>query len=94
MEEKFIITWKKARCAAESLGVKMRPVEDSKALEAARRCLSGNRDSEVFAQLQKLGRLDLSLEALAIQKAYTALFDDAQANNALMRLLDAGYTFQ
>ena len=62
-------------------------------MEIARRCLSGNRDSEGFAQLQKFGRLDLSLEALAIQKAYTALFTDEQVNNALMRLLDAGYHF-
>ena len=93
MEEKFIIAWKKARCAAENLGVKIRPVEDSKALELARRCLSGNRDSEGFAQLQKLGRLDLSLEALAVHKAYTTLFDDPQVNNALMRLLEAGYRF-
>ncbi len=93
MEEKFIIAWKKARSAAESLGVRMRPVADGNALELARRCLSGNRDSEGFGLLQKRNRLDLSLEALAVQKAYTALFTDEQVNNALMRLLDAGYRF-
>ena len=93
MEQKFIQAWRTARQEAAGLGARMRPIEDSKAVEIARRCLSGNRDSEGFAQLQNLGRLDLSLEALAIQKAYTALFTDEQVNNALMRLLDAGYHF-
>ena len=93
MEEKFLDAWQKARLSAEQLGVRMRPVPREKALETARRCLSGNRDSEGFTQLQRLCRLELSLEALAIQKAYTALFTDEQVNNALMRLLDAGYHF-
>ena len=60
-------------------------------METAKRCLSGSRDSEGFAHLQKLGRLDLSLEALAVKKEFTALFSDEQVNQALMRLLDAGY---
>ena len=93
MEEKFILAWKNARVAAQGLGVRLRAVEDGKALEIARRCLDGSRDSEGFAHLQRLGRLDLSLEALAVKKAYTALFTDEQVNNALMRLLDAGYIF-
>ena len=93
MEEKFVIAWEKARQTAEGLGIKMRPVPREKAMETAMRNLSGNRDSDGFAQLQKSGRLDLSLEALAVQKAYTALFTDDQVNNALMRLLDAGYRF-
>ncbi len=93
MEEKFISAWEQARKTAESLGVRMRPVERQRALETARRVLSGNRDSEGFAQLHRLGRLDLSLEALAVKKAYTALFSDDEVNEALMRLLDAGYNF-
>ena len=93
MEQKFIQAWKNAQQEAERLGVRIRPVEDSKALENARRCLSGNRDSEGFGQLQKLSRLDLTVEALAVKKAYTALFTDEQVNNALMRLLDGGYQF-
>ena len=36
---------------------------------------------------------ELSLEALAVKKPYTTLFTDEEANNALMRLLDAGYSF-
>ena len=93
MEQKFILAWKNARQEAASLGVRIRPVEDSKALETARRCLSGNRDSEGFANLRQLGRLDLTVEALSVQKAYTALFTDEQVNHALTRLLDAGYRF-
>ncbi len=93
MEEKFVIAWENARTAAEKLGVQMRPIPREKAMAAAVRCLSGNRDSDGFGLLQKLGRLDLSLEALAAKKEYTALFTDEQVNNALMRLLDAGYSF-
>ena len=93
MEEKFILAWEQARKTAEGMGGRMRPGEPQKAVEAARRILSGGRDSDGFGQLQKLGRLDLSLEALAVKKAYTALFTDEEVNNALMRLLDAGYKF-
>ena len=93
MEEKFVIAWSQARQQAQQLGIRMRSVAEQNALDTARRCLSGNRDSEGFAQLQKLGRLDLTVEALAVSKAYTALFTDEQVNNALMRLLDAGYHF-
>jgi len=38
-------------------------------------------------------RLDLSLEALAVKKEFTGLFSDEEANNALDRLLSAGYRF-
>lgn len=93
MEEKFVLAWEQARKEAEKLGVRMRPVERQKALDSARRMLSGSRDSDGFGSLQKIGRLELSLEALAVKKAYTALFSDEAVNNALMRLLDAGYKF-
>ena len=92
MEQRFLTAWKKARTEAESLGVRLRPLPEQP-LDSARRMLSGNRDSDGFGHLQRLGRLDLSLENLATQKAYTALFTDEQVNNALMRLLDAGFRF-
>ena len=91
MEQKFILAWAKAREDAAKLGVRMRPVLDADAMKAAHRALSGNRESDGFAALENLGRLDLSLEALATDKRFTALFTDEEANNALMRLLDAGY---
>lgn len=94
MEEKFVLAWEQARRSAEDLGVRTRPVDRAKALETARRTLSGNRSSDGFLQLQKLNRLDLSLEALAVSKKYTALFTDEQVNNALILLLNANYRFK
>ena len=93
MEQKFVLAWEKARQEAGTLGVRIRPVAAQEALSAAKRCLSGHRASDGFDMLAQLGRLDLSLEALAVKKPYTDLFDDEQANEALMRLLDAGYGF-
>ena len=56
-------------------------------------CLTGNRISDGFNQLADKRRLELSLEALVVDKRFTGLFSDEEANNALMRLLDAGYRF-
>ena len=72
----------------------MRPIAPEEALRNAHRCLSGNRISDGFNSLADKGRLDLSLEALAVDKRFTELFPDEEANNALMRLLDAGYKFK
>ena len=91
MEKKFIAVWTDARKEAASLGIKMRPVVDSDALKKAHQILAGHRESDGFFQLADKKRLDLSLEALAIDKRFTALFSDEEANNALQRLLDAGY---
>lgn len=91
MEEKFIAAWKTARETAAALGIRMRPVADADAMNTARRCLSGHRESDGFSALADAGVLRLSLEALAVQKQFTSLFTDEQANNALVRLLDAGY---
>jgi len=80
-------------------GKRLRPwaskcvVADADALKTARRTLSGNRLSDGFNQLTACGRLDLSLEALAVDKRYTQLFTDEEANEALMRLLEVGYKF-
>ncbi len=89
MEEKFIVAWEDCRATAGKLGVRLRPLED--AMKTAHRSLSGNRESDGFAALAEKGRLDLSLEALAVDKRFTALFSDEEADRALARLLDAGY---
>ena len=89
MEEKFIAAWERNRAEAEKLGVRMRPTD----LAGAKRTLSGTRLSDGFNLLAQKGRLDLSLEALAVKKQFTALFTDDEANNALSRLLAAGYRF-
>ena len=93
MEEKFTAEWERRRAQAAALGVRLRPVPREKLLDNAHRSLSGSRESDGFAQLEKLGRLDLTLEALAVDKGFTALCSDEDANEALSRLLAAGYRF-
>lgn len=89
MEEKFIAAWERNRAEAEKIGVRMRPLD----LAGAKRSLSGRRLSDGFNLLAQKGQLKLSLEALAIDKRFTALFTDEEANEALQRLLEAGYRF-
>ena len=91
MEEKFLAACAEAREKAAALGVRIRPVED---MQQAHRVLSGHRQSDGFSLLAQMGRLDLSLEALAVKKIYTALFSDQQVNQALDWLLSAGYSFR
>ena len=93
MEQKFIAAWRVSREKALELGARIRPVEDDRALQQAHRALSGSRESEGFGFLADHGHLELSLEALAVDKRFTALFTDEEANEALSRLLDAGYRF-
>lgn len=93
MEAKFIALWLDCREKAALLGVRMRPVTPEKAMESAHRCLSGHRESDGFFALADKNRLELSLEALAVKKEFTSLFSDEEANNALDRLLCAGYQF-
>ena len=90
MELKFIAAWEYNRAEAEKLGVRMRPLD----LKGAKRALTGSRLSDGFNLLAQKGRLALSLEALAIKKEFTALFTDEEVNNALDRLLFAGYSFR
>ena len=93
MEQKFIAAWSAARENAAAQGVGMRPVADAAALKFARRVLSGTRLSDGFNELKAKGLLKWSLEALVIDKRFTELFTDEEANEALMRLLEAGYRF-
>ena len=94
MEQKFAAAWAANRAKAEALGVKMRPVAAEEAVKSAKRILSGNRLSDGFNLLQAKGQLGLSLEALVVDKRFTALFTDEEANEALMRLLEVGYNFK
>lgn len=89
MEEKFIAAWEANREKAVALGVRMRPLD----VKSAKRCLSGSRLSDGFNELAAKGALKLSLEALAVNKQFTSLFTDEEANEALTRLLEAGYRF-
>ena len=89
MEEKFIAAFESNRAAANLMGIRMRSLD----VKSAKRVLSGTRLSDGFNELAAKGQLKLSLEALVIDKRFTSLFSDEEANNALMRLLDAGYRF-
>lgn len=91
MEQKFLDALEDARKQAEQLGVRIRPITEMK---AAYRVLSGHRESDGFFQLVEKGKGGLTLEALAQKKQFAPLFTDEQANTALTRLLDAGYTFR
>ncbi len=94
MEEKFMRAWAEAREQAAALGIRMRPVALEETMKAAHRCLTGSRLSDGFAALAQAGHLELSLEALAVDQRFTGLFSDEEANEALNRLLEAGYGFQ
>ena len=89
MEEKFLAAWENNRAAANLMGVRMRPLD----IKGAKRALSGSRLSDGFNLLAQKGRLDLSLEALTVDRRFTGLFSDEEANEALMRLVEAGYRF-
>ncbi len=93
MEQKFVAAWLLNRRTAAQLGVRLRPVAPEDAMKTARRWLSGSKESDGFFALAEKGRLDLSLEALAVDKRFTALFTDEEANTALTRLLCADYRF-
>ena len=94
MEKKFAAAWAANRAKAEALGIKMRPVAEEDSMKTAKRALSGNRLSDGFNMLQAKGQLKLSLEALVVDKRFTQLFTDEEANEALMRLLEVGYSFK
>lgn len=93
MEEKFIAAWISVRETAQTLGIRLRPMDQADMMKQARRALSGSRVSDGFSALAQAGHLELSLEALVVDKRFTALFTDQEANSALTRLLDAGYLF-
>lgn len=89
MEQKFIAAWESNRSAANLMGVRMRSLD----LKGAKRILAGSRLSDGFNELAEKGQLKLSLEALVIDRRFTGLFTDEEANEALTRLLEAGYRF-
>lgn len=93
MEEQFVSLWLQNREKAVKIGVRMRPITRENALRDAHRCLCGNRESDGFDLLADKHHLELTLEALAVDKRFTALFSDEEANTALTRLLSAGYYF-
>ena len=91
MEEKFVAIWLANREKATHFGVRMRPIAPEDAMKTAHRWLSGSRESDGFGVLAGKRHLELSLEALVVDQRFTSLFSDEEANEALSRLLSAGY---
>ncbi len=91
MEEKFIAAWMQARETARRMGVRLRPMEAEDAMRQAHYCLKGHRVSDGFQILADKRHLELTLEALAVDKRFTGLFSDEEADAALGRLLENGY---
>lgn len=90
MEEKFLAAYEGNRQKAAAMGVRLRPITE---MALAHRAISGNRVSDGFSPLADRGHLELSLEALVVDKRFTALFSDEEANHVLEQLLSAGYRF-
>lgn len=88
LETRFLAVLEENRLKAQALGVRMRPVTDMRQVRAI---TTSNRVSNGFDQLMDLGRLDLSIEALCVDKRFATLFSDDEANTVLMRLLSADY---
>ena len=93
MEQQFVAAWMANREKAARIGVRLRPMAPEDAMKTAKRSLSGHRESDGFQILADKCHLELSLEALVVDKRFTALFTDEEANTALTRLLYAGYRF-
>ena len=93
MEHAFISAYMANREKAARMGVRMRPLTEENVLRDAHRCLSGHRESDGFSVLADKQHWELSLEALVVDKRFTALFSYSEANTALSRLLAAGYRF-
>ncbi|MDD6023168.1 MAG: hypothetical protein PUC06_02860 [Oscillospiraceae bacterium] len=91
MEQQFLSQWEKCRKMAAEAGVRMRPVDAGEAMKTAHRLLSGSRTSDGFSDLVRIGHTEWSLEALAVDKRFTGLFSDEEANEALARLMEVGY---
>lgn len=80
---------------AETLGVRMarlkKDAETYGGVKTARELLRKNRLSDGFDQLEQLGKLALSLEALVVKGKYGALFTDDEVNRCFDRLCIGGY---
>ena len=68
-------------------------VNDRGALPAAKYLLSVNAPQSGFTRLWELGRLDLTVEALATSDKFISLFDEDEIRAARQKLKEMGYQF-
>lgn len=66
-------------------------IGDRGALGACRKLINDNNPSEGFTKLWELGRMDLTVEAVALRPLYKALFTQAERLKARGRLEEYGY---
>jgi hypothetical protein len=66
-------------------------VSEYGAVDAARRLLDVSSPAEGFTRLHELGRLDLSVEAMALRPEFEPLFTTRQRRAAKLRLDLLGY---
>lgn len=66
-------------------------VEKNGGVRTAKSYISRNRTSEGFEKLQMCGKLDLSMEAVVVDKKYAALFTDDEVNSCFMLLCEYGF---
>lgn len=66
-------------------------VQDYGGISAAKRQIRRNCASEGFDALAEAGRLELSLEALAVSAKFNALFTDEEVNACFALLCSADY---
>lgn len=69
----------------------LKMVSELGGVETAKRLLKTPNAQQGFGTLQKLGRLDLSMEAHVIKPEYATLFSDAEIDEARERLERQGY---
>ncbi len=60
-------------------------------LQTAKKLIGSKQLSDGFAELAQLGRLDLTVEALVLQKKYRPLFNEAELEIARERLVQLGF---
>lgn len=80
---------------AEKLGVRMarlkKDAETYGGVKTAQELLRKNRLSDGFEQLEQLGKLELSMEALVVKGKFGALFTDDEVNRCFDRLCIGGF---
>lgn len=93
--DEFTKALERAMDEAEALGCRMarlrRDVAQYGGTETVKSWLRRDRSFDGFAELEQLGRLDLSPEALAVQGRFGTLFTDDEVNRCFERLCAAGY---
>lgn len=60
-------------------------------VKTAKALLSKDQFSDDFEVLETCGRLDLSMEALVVDKKYAELFTDNEVNICFIRLCECGF---